>query len=86
MRPERKALLSVFSAIGVAISEAILYWIWQWRLEKALHSKKFKNAKTKKKEDFDSEPQAAEPSVGTDLVEDKGIRKRGAANKRAETD
>ncbi|KAG8946079.1 hypothetical protein FRC04_012057 [Tulasnella sp. 424] len=50
MRPDHKALLSVFGALAVAITEATLYWIWQWRYDRALQTTNKRVAKRKKVE------------------------------------
>lgn len=46
----QKALLSVFGAITVAVTEAALYWIWQWRYGRALQTTHKKAARRKKVE------------------------------------
>ncbi|KAG8997777.1 hypothetical protein FRB94_007460 [Tulasnella sp. JGI-2019a] len=51
MRTDHKVLLSVLGAIAVAVTEGILYWIWQWRYHNALHSQKKLAAVKKKKVD-----------------------------------
>ncbi|KAG9018897.1 hypothetical protein FRB90_008478 [Tulasnella sp. 427] len=48
MRPDHKTLLSVFAAIVVAITEAALYCIWQWRYDRALKTTHKRSAKRKK--------------------------------------
>jgi len=81
MRLDYKTLLSVFAAFVVAISEAILYWIWQWRYEKAVVSPKRRGLAKAKKTDGPNEVTAVAEGVSTDasVIDASGnevVRKR----------
>ncbi|KAG8884933.1 hypothetical protein FRB97_002761 [Tulasnella sp. 331] len=85
MRTDYKAFLSVLSAIVVAATEAILYWIWQWRYKKALNSQSKRVMAQRKKIDIvgqdeiqDEAPQEAVGVITTALESgtESGARKR----------
>ncbi|KAG8894609.1 hypothetical protein FRB99_001102 [Tulasnella sp. 403] len=82
MRTDHKALLSVFAAIVVAATEAVLYWIWQWKYSNALkkHERSL-GAKRKKTDGLLREHAIPEETVviaqsGIEPKEDSGLRKR----------
>ncbi|KIO26529.1 hypothetical protein M407DRAFT_7813 [Tulasnella calospora MUT 4182] len=65
MRQDHKALLSVFGAIAVAITEAVLYCIWQWRYDRALQPTHKRSAKRKKIEISSETDPKMEPTPPT---------------------
>ncbi|KAG9046603.1 hypothetical protein FS837_003978 [Tulasnella sp. UAMH 9824] len=81
MRQDHKALLAVFGAIVVAITEAVLYWIWQWRYDRALQTTHKRTAKRKKIEissETDSKTELTPPTSAATGVEqpEESLRRR----------
>jgi len=75
---EWRVLFALFVAIVVAISEGVLYIIWQSRRSgaKALRTRRKLVRANHKKDDGDADLDACEPDVGNVKVQPDGLRQR----------